>query len=188
MNAELSLCPGLAECRHLTEAQSCHPRSRRALAPGPATFSCSDELRDRGRWQCWTGTGLRCLEQSCMPLQNSISGLPWSGRSARGLVFLTLSLRLTRSMDRDTYHYTLMLIKAAYLIKIQWKQYYCEILLQFNCSTGFYLNIFLKCNLFLWCKAVFSALLQSSVSHDPSEIILICWFAAQDTFLIIINV
>ncbi len=30
------------------------------------------------------------------------------------------------------------------------------------------------------------ALLPSSVSHDPSEII--CWFAAQETFLIIINV
>jgi len=28
----------------------------------------------------------------------------------------------------------------------------------------------------------------TSVSHDPSEIILICWFAAQETFLIIINV
>jgi len=24
--------------------------------------------------------------------------------------------------------------------------------------------------------------LQSSVSHDPSEIILICWFGAQETF------
>ncbi len=35
-------------------------------------------------------------------------------------------------------------------------------------------------------KAEFSAsLLQSSVSHDPSEIILICWFAAQETFIII---
>ncbi len=33
----------------------------------------------------------------------------------------------------------------------------------------------LKCNLLLWCKAEFSAsLLQSSVSHDPSEIMLIC--------------
>ncbi len=31
-------------------------------------------------------------------------------------------------------------------------------------------------------------LLQSPVSHDPSEIILICWFAAQDTFLIIISI
>ncbi len=32
-------------------------------------------------------------------------------------------------------------------------------------------------------------LLQSSVSHDASEIILICWFGTQDTFLInIINV
>ncbi len=28
----------------------------------------------------------------------------------------------------------------------------------------------------------------SSVSHDPSEIILICWCAAQDTFLFIIKV
>ncbi len=30
-------------------------------------------------------------------------------------------------------------------------------------------------------------LLQSLVSHDPSEIILICWFAAQET-IIVINV
>ncbi len=38
-------------------------------------------------------------------------------------------------------------------------------------------------------EAEFSAsLLQSSVSHDPSEIILICWFAAQYTFLVIIDV
>jgi len=37
----------------------------------------------------------------------------------------------------------------------------------------FYLNIFFKCNLFLLCKAEFSAtLLQSLVSHDPSEIVL----------------
>ncbi len=31
-----------------------------------------------------------------------------------------------------------------------------------------------------------ASLLRSSVSHDPSEIILICWFAAQESFLIII--
>jgi len=31
-------------------------------------------------------------------------------------------------------------------------------------------------------------LLQSSVSHDPSEIILICEFTAQETFLFVINV
>jgi len=39
-------------------------------------------------------------------------------------------------------------------------------------------------------KAEFSTslLLQSSVSHDPSEIILIWWSPAQETFLIIINV
>ncbi len=29
---------------------------------------------------------------------------------------------------------------------------------------------------------------QPSVSHDPSEIILICLFAAQETFIIILNV
>jgi len=37
-------------------------------------------------------------------------------------------------------------------------------------------------------KLIFSSLLQSSVSHDPSEIILICWFAAQETFITVINV
>jgi len=38
-------------------------------------------------------------------------------------------------------------------------------------------------------KAEFSAsLLQSSVSHDPADIILICWFAARKTFHIIIRV
>ncbi len=31
-------------------------------------------------------------------------------------------------------------------------------------------------------------LLLSLVSHDPSEIILICWFGAQETFTIIVNV
>ncbi len=47
----------------------------------------------------------------------------------------------------------------------------------------------LKLNLFPRVKSEFSAsLLQSSLSHDPSEIILICWFTAQEAFLIIINV
>ncbi len=31
-------------------------------------------------------------------------------------------------------------------------------------------------------------LLQSSVSHDLSEIILICWFKSQEIIIIIINV
>ncbi len=39
--------------------------------------------------------------------------------------------------------------------------------------TYFYLNMFLKCFLFLWCKAVFSAsFLQCSVTQDSSEISL----------------
>ncbi len=50
----------------------------------------------------------------------------------------------------------------------------------------FLFKYILKCNLLMWCKAeLFASLLQSSVSHDLSEIILIYWFAAQETFLII---
>ncbi len=56
-------------------------------------------------------------------------------------------------------------------------------------NNYFQFEYIVKCNLFLWCKAEYSAsLLQSSVSYDPSEIILIWWFTAQDTFLIIIIV
>ncbi len=73
-----------------------------------------------------------------------------------------------------------------YLINNTVKLKDCEILFQFI-ITVFYLNIY--SNVFLWCKAEFSAsLLQSSLSHDPSEITLIRWFSAQETFLIIINV
>jgi len=46
-----------------------------------------------------------------------------------------------------------------------------DILLQFKIIVFEYIA---KCNLFLW------SLLQYSVSHDPSEIIL-CWFAAKET-------
>ncbi len=50
---------------------------------------------------------------------------------------------------------------------------YSEIVLQFKITYS--IVIYLKYNLFLWSKAEFSgSLLQSSVSHDPSEIILIC--------------
>ncbi len=42
----------------------------------------------------------------------------------------------------------------------------------------------------MMAKQIFSAsLLQSSVSHVPSEIILICWFDPEETFyFIIVNV
>ncbi len=52
----------------------------------------------------------------------------------------------------------------------QQKQLYCEWFLQFKITVLIY-----SCN----SK-------QSSVSHDPSEVILICWFAVQKTFIIII--
>ncbi len=55
----------------------------------------------------------------------------------------------------------------------------------YSLNTHFLFEYVLKCNLFLWRKAEVSALFQSSVSHDPSEIMKICWFAAQETFMII---
>ncbi len=78
---------------------------------------------------------------------------------------------------------SLMLLTKA--VFIWWKK---ETLWNITVLNIFFIYI-LQCNRFLWCKAELSAsLLQSSVSPDPSEIILICWFAAQETFLIIINV
>ncbi len=72
----------------------------------------------------------------------------------------------------------LMLTKAIF---IWWKKWNIVSIL-----ITFFYQIILKCNLFLWWKAEFSASsLQSSVSHVPSEIILIWWFTAQGTFLII---
>ncbi len=51
-------------------------------------------------------------------------------------------------------------------------------------KMSFWYNIFVF--IFLWCNAEFTvSLLWSSVSHDPSEIIIISWFAAQETFFII---
>ncbi len=47
--------------------------------------------------------------------------------------------------------------------------------------------MFLKCSLILRWQRL-ESLLQSSVSHEPSEIILIRWFTAQETFPSIINV
>ncbi len=47
--------------------------------------------------------------------------------------------------------------------------------------------MYFKCILFLMAKLnLQQLLLQSSVSHDPSEIIVICRFGAQETFPIII--
>ncbi len=55
-------------------------------------------------------------------------------------------------------------------------------------SCGFFTVLFTKKKNH-WSKRNFQqSLLQSSVSHDSTEIILICCFGAQETFLIIINV
>ncbi len=50
------------------------------------------------------------------------------------------------------------------------------------------LNIIISNCIFFNSCDVKQPLLQSSVSHDPSKMVLIYWFAAQETFLIIINV
>ncbi len=58
----------------------------------------------------------------------------------------------------------------------------------YNFKYLFLCEYIFKLNLFLWCKAEFSASLpQSLVSHDPSEIILMC-FDAKETFIIIFNI
>ncbi len=65
-----------------------------------------------------------------------------------------------------------------YVIENTVKLFNCEILLQFKKIYIF--NIFENIIFPVLVKLNFQQpLLQSSVSHDPSEIILICWFAAQ---------
>ncbi len=44
-----------------------------------------------------------------------------------------------------------------------------------------------KCNLFCDQSWISASLLQSSVSHDPSEIILICWFPPILKILVLLN-
>jgi len=68
-----------------------------------------------------------------------------------------------------------MLTTAFIWYKIQQKQYICEILLEFKISV-FYFNVYV-CSMYMYV-----------MSNDSSEIILICWCGAQDTFGIIINV
>ncbi len=64
---------------------------------------------------------------------------------------------------------SLMLTKATFIWSKYSKNWYCEILFQFN-PIYIYINIYLKCNLFLWCKAEFPAAI-TSVSRDPTEML-----------------
>ncbi len=56
----------------------------------------------------------------------------------------------------------------------------------------YYYNLKELFSMWIYCQMSFvpviSCLIQSSVSHDPLEIIIICWFDAQEKNLIIINV
>ncbi len=67
-----------------------------------------------------------------------------------------------------------MFIKAVFINQKNRKKKYCEILLQFQKLVS-YFNILQ--NIIYFSDAMLNyhqPLLQSSVSHDPSEIILIC--------------
>ncbi len=58
----------------------------------------------------------------------------------------------------------------------------------YNLKKNFLFEYILKCNWLLWSKLIFQHHYCSLQSHDPSEIILIWWFAVQETILTIINV
>ncbi len=62
-----------------------------------------------------------------------------------------------------------------------------EIFLQFKIAC-FLCESILNCNLFLWSNLYFQHHYSVFSVTWSSEIIIICWFAAQETFMIIINV
>ncbi len=55
--------------------------------------------------------------------------------------------------------------------------------------TQFLIQCIIELFILYWTfsEHIKKALLQSSVSRDPSEIVLISWFGAQETFLVIMN-
>ncbi len=81
---------------------------------------------------------------------------------------------------------SLMLIKAVFIWSkttvILW-----NIIAIFN--IVFLFKYTLKNNVFLWRNAEFSsAIFQYLVSHDPSEIILICWFIISVETVVLLNI
>ncbi len=74
-----------------------------------------------------------------------------------------------------------------YLILNTVKQPYCKILLQCKISV-FYVNICWNVIYFCDQSCIFSIITAVFSVTWSSEIIIICWFTAQETFLIIINV
>ncbi len=104
------------------------------------------------------------------------ASLHWSSLSCRPhFLQCELSLDLPPKTRANSVENTTVLCSETcsprlllFVLKTQFKNVILayEILLQFK-ITVFYLNVFLKYHLFMWCKAVFSAsLLQSPVSHD----------------------
>ncbi len=76
------------------------------------------------------------------------------------------------------YHKTIFSSARMHLFNQKWM--IKNIFFEFK-ITVLYFNIFQNVIYYI-------TFIQSSVSHDPSEIILICWFAAQENVSFIINV
>ncbi len=144
-------------------------------------FSCSMTVPFcEASWSAaptWPGVPtLRAVTRSCVRRTlvawapaPSAAGLPVSAVTSQRYIWLILMLKSS---------------KNSCYIETCWD--YVQVIFHFkiNKKSNKKLNSrkfgIVKINLFLWCKAEFSAsILQSSMSHDPSEIILICWFAAQ---------
>ncbi len=140
--------------------------------------SCPSGARspERSVLFCWVF--LTCPDWVIVLRSVNAASLYWSGLSCRPhFLQCELSLDLPPKTRANSFVNTTVLWYSSetcsprqllFVLKTQFKNVILayEILLQFK-ITVFYLNVFLKYNLFMWCKAVFSAsLLQSPVSHD----------------------
>jgi len=86
----------------------------------------------------------------------------------------------------SVYDFLMFVIEVSYAHLHLFDQNTWNIITVSNTSFKFQHNLIsTKYHLFLWWQMSFSIIFQSSVS---SQIILLCWFAAQETFIIIISV
>ncbi len=82
------------------------------------------------------------------------------------IVLYTILVKCGKKYIINIYTHTYTHTKAAFIKKYS----KTGIVKYYNSKYFFYLNTLLKCSLFLWFKAEFSAsLLRSSMSHDSSE-------------------
>ncbi len=131
----------------------------------------------------WLGWGIRfyTVSASCSSIQTP----PWSDHhppSVKASLLVGSPAVVQKEMVNNK-----AIIIIIIIISSSSKLFFCESFL----SSPRIFVLLLKNNFSIWIyfipdvTAEFSAsLLQSSVSYDPSEIIIICWFAAQETLSI----